>query len=70
MMTASSIKYDENGQLKPVHVFKEGGNLPVTAYNKGEKYPPGKAGAMSDEEVRRANEGSAETIRKSIFKKV
>ena len=39
-----------------------------TGYNKGERYP-GKAGAMSDEEVKRANEGSAERIRKSIFKK-
>jgi len=51
------------------HVFKESDNLPVTAYNKGDRFT-GKAGAMSDEEVRRANEGSANRIRKSIFKKV
>ena len=65
-MTASFTKpYQETGYLEPVHVFKEAS---PTGYNKGEKYT-GKAGAMSDEEVKRANEGSAERIRKSIFKK-
>ena len=38
---------------------------PITAYNKGEKHK-GKAGAMSDEEISKSNEGSAERIRKSI----
>jgi hypothetical protein len=66
MMTASFIKTNkETGKLEPVHVFKEAS---PTGYNKGERYT-GKAGAMSDEEVKRANEGSAERIRKSIFKK-
>jgi hypothetical protein len=69
MMTASFIKTNrETGKLEPVHVFKESDNLPVTAYNKGDRFT-GRAGAMSDAEVRRANEGSAERIRKSIFKK-
>ena len=36
-----------------------------TGYNKGEKYK-GKAGAMSDEEISKSNEGAAERIRKSI----
>jgi hypothetical protein len=70
MMTASFIKPNkETGKLEPVHVFKESDNLPVTAYNKGDRFT-GRAGAMSDEEVRRANEGSANRIRKTIFKKV
>ena len=69
MMTASFIKPNkETGKLEPVHVFKESDNLPVTAYTKGDRFK-GKAGAMSDEEVKRANEGSANRIRKSIFKK-
>jgi len=38
---------------------------PITAYNKGEKHK-GNAGAMSDEEISKSNEGSAERIRKSI----
>ena len=38
---------------------------PITAYNKGEKHK-GKAGAMSDDEISKSNEGSAERIRKSI----
>jgi len=38
---------------------------PITAYNKGERYK-GKAGAMSDDEISRSNEGAAERIRKSI----
>ncbi len=70
MMTASFVKPNkETGKLEPVHVFKESDNLPVTAHTKGDRYPKN-AGAMSDEEVRRANEGSANIIRKSIFKKV
>ena len=36
-----------------------------TGYNKGERYT-GKAGAMSPEEIKKANEGSAERIRKTI----
>ena len=36
-----------------------------TGYNKGERYT-GKAGAMSPKEIERANEGSAERIRKTI----
>ena len=36
-----------------------------TGYNKGERYK-GKAGAMSDDEVSKSNEGAAERIRKSI----
>ena len=36
-----------------------------TGYNKGERYT-GKAGAMSPKEVEKANEGSAERIRKTI----
>ena len=64
MMTASFIKTDENGQLKPVHVFKEAS---PTGYTKGQRHT-GKAGAMSDEEVNRANEGAGERIRKTIKK--
>ena len=36
-----------------------------TGYNKGERYT-GKAGAMSPKEIEKANEGSAERIRKTI----
>jgi len=69
MMTASFVKPNkETGKLDPVHVFKESDNLPVTAYNKGDKFT-GRAGAMTSKEIDRANEGSAERIRKSIFKK-
>ena len=65
MMTASFIKPNkETGKLEPVHVFKEAS---PTGYNKGERYT-GKAGAMSDEEVKRANEGAGERIRKTIKK--
>jgi len=70
MMTASFIKPNkETGKLEPVHVFKESDNLPVTAYTKGNRYPKN-AGAMTPKEIERANKGSANIIRDSIFKKV
>ena len=40
-------------------------SVPVTAYNKGDKFT-GRAGAMTPKEIERANEGSAERIRKTI----
>jgi hypothetical protein len=40
-------------------------SVPVTAYNKGDKFT-GRAGAMTPKEIERANEGSANRIRKTI----
>jgi hypothetical protein len=40
-------------------------SVPVTAYNKGDRFT-GKAGAMTPKEIERANEGSANRIRKTI----
>jgi len=40
-------------------------SVPVTAYNKGDRFT-GRAGAMTPDEIRRANEGSANRIRKTI----
>jgi len=66
MMTASFIKTNrETGKLEPVHVFKESDNLPVTAYTKGEGHK-GKAGMMSDEEIKNANLGASGRVRQNI----
>ena len=40
-------------------------SVPVTAYNKGDRFT-GRAGAMTPKEIERANEGSANRIRKTI----
>jgi hypothetical protein len=40
-------------------------SVPVTAYNKGDTFK-GRAGAMTPKEIERANEGSANRIRKTI----
>ena len=40
-------------------------SVPVTAYNKGDRFT-GRAGAMTPDEIKRANEGSANRIRKTI----
>ena len=40
-------------------------SVPVTAYNKGDRFK-GRAGAMTPKEIERANEGSANRIRKTI----
>jgi len=66
MMTASFIKPNkETGKLEPVHVFKESDNLRVTAYTKGEGHK-GKAGMMSDEEIKNANLGASGRVRQNI----
>jgi len=55
----SSAKMDES------HVFKESDNLPVTAYTKGDRYPKN-AGAMTPDEIRRANQGVSGRVRENI----
>ena len=40
-------------------------SVPVTAYNKGDRFT-GRAGAMTPKEIERANEGSANRIKKTI----
>ena len=59
------IPFDQGDSYLNVGEEVELDEASPTGYNKGERYK-GKAGAMSDDEVSKSNEGAAERIRKSI----
>jgi len=59
------IPFDQGDSYLNVGEEVELDEASPTGYNKGERYK-GKAGAMSDDEVSKSNEGAAEKIRKSI----
>ena len=64
------IKKQEKKTTQVAHFEPEGEaideqSVPVTAYNKGDRFT-GRAGAMTPKEIERANEGSANRIRKTI----
>ena len=59
------IPFDQGDSYLNVGEEVELDEASPTGYNKGERHK-GKAGAMSDDEVSKSNEGAAERIRKSI----